>query len=343
MKSKYTWLPAIAVLLAALTVFLHFGMFAAAYTPGDLNGDGKVNSVDARTALRMAARLYEGTAEEKIACDVNADGKVTSADARLILCVAARIYDTSYFKVVTSHTVYYDALSTTATTQSGRQNTVRWDEILPTTTTRVYAPVSTTKRVHPDNYNTRPTVPPTTATTVPVTTVAPPEVGTVPTSPVAITTTSPVVTTALPVDPMTLPRFSIHSDASDDGLVTLTLTAHNVKSLRGGNLSLNFDPTVLEYVSAENYKADGGTVYIAPFYRMGVICCEFSMATPLREDTITFGTVTFRVKDGGAYGTSVSLSVMEPVSYNWNLNAGSALPTPGACYYYIFLHDGNPA
>ena len=62
----------------------------AKQAPGDVDGDGKVTSADARLALRASVGLKEkddvteGSAGY-LACDVDGDGKVTSGDARLIL------------------------------------------------------------------------------------------------------------------------------------------------------------------------------------------------------------------------------------------------------------------
>ncbi|MBR1811092.1 MAG: leucine-rich repeat protein [Clostridia bacterium] len=58
---------------------------------GDLNGDKKVNSVDARLALRAAARLDTLTDVQRLAADIDGDGKVGSGDARRILRAAARL------------------------------------------------------------------------------------------------------------------------------------------------------------------------------------------------------------------------------------------------------------
>lgn len=52
---------------------------------GDVNGDGKVNSSDARDVLRATAGLDKLSAEEKKRADINGDGKVNSSDAREIL------------------------------------------------------------------------------------------------------------------------------------------------------------------------------------------------------------------------------------------------------------------
>lgn len=59
--------------------------------PGDVNGDGKVNSSDARIALRAAAKLEGLTDAQKKAGDTDGDGDVDSADARNILRKAGKL------------------------------------------------------------------------------------------------------------------------------------------------------------------------------------------------------------------------------------------------------------
>jgi hypothetical protein len=63
---------------------------------GDVDGDGKISSADARLALRTSVKLEkditEGTAAYG-ACDVDGDGKVSSADARLILRASVGLED----------------------------------------------------------------------------------------------------------------------------------------------------------------------------------------------------------------------------------------------------------
>lgn len=60
---------------------------------GDVNADGKVNSGDARQALRFAARLdrIDKNSAGFLAADVNEDGRIDSKDARKILRVAAKL------------------------------------------------------------------------------------------------------------------------------------------------------------------------------------------------------------------------------------------------------------
>ncbi len=61
------------------------------FTLGDVNGDGKINSTDARLALRAAAKLETLTALQETLADISGDGKVRSGDARTILRIAARL------------------------------------------------------------------------------------------------------------------------------------------------------------------------------------------------------------------------------------------------------------
>lgn len=58
---------------------------------GDVNGDGKVNSRDARLALRASAKLDSLDGAFEKAADISGDGKTKAADARTILRVAAKL------------------------------------------------------------------------------------------------------------------------------------------------------------------------------------------------------------------------------------------------------------
>ena len=59
-----------------------------AYTLGDINGDNRITSADARLALRAAVRLEVLSDLEFLAADADGDGQVRSSDARLILRAA---------------------------------------------------------------------------------------------------------------------------------------------------------------------------------------------------------------------------------------------------------------
>ena len=71
-----------------------------AYTPGDVDGDGKISSADARLALRRSVKLenYPEGSAQYLACDADGDGKVSSADARLILRASVGLEDASQWK-----------------------------------------------------------------------------------------------------------------------------------------------------------------------------------------------------------------------------------------------------
>ena len=75
----------------------HFSAYAVVnesapeYMLGDVNGDGKITSADARLVLRASAKIDIIEGNEFLAADVNKDNKITSADARIVLRVAAKL------------------------------------------------------------------------------------------------------------------------------------------------------------------------------------------------------------------------------------------------------------
>ena len=83
----------------ARTVFAAAGQTVVVYSypnqdshqGDDVNGDGRINSTDARITLRAAARLDTLSESERLAADTDGDGAVTAADARNILRMAARL------------------------------------------------------------------------------------------------------------------------------------------------------------------------------------------------------------------------------------------------------------
>ncbi len=58
---------------------------------GDANGDGKVNAIDARLVLRMAAQIDIVPENATAYLDMNADGKINALDARIILRKSAQL------------------------------------------------------------------------------------------------------------------------------------------------------------------------------------------------------------------------------------------------------------
>ncbi len=97
----------IALVLSALMLMSVLPLAAAADT-GDVDSNGKVDSADARTALRAAVGLHKLTAEEMLLADVDSDGDVDATDARLILRAAVGLE--------TLHTHSYTSAVTTAAT-----------------------------------------------------------------------------------------------------------------------------------------------------------------------------------------------------------------------------------
>ena len=63
------------------------------FTPGDVNGDGKITAADARIVLRISAKLdsMENYNLPLEAFDVTGDGKLNAADARKILRISAKL------------------------------------------------------------------------------------------------------------------------------------------------------------------------------------------------------------------------------------------------------------
>lgn len=79
----------ISLVIAFSTICIYSG--AEEINLGDINNDGKVNALDARTALRASAQLDTLTEAQAEAADVNFDGKVNAIDARIILRVSAQL------------------------------------------------------------------------------------------------------------------------------------------------------------------------------------------------------------------------------------------------------------
>lgn len=76
------------ILLAELS---HFSLYAvvelaeADPAPGDVNGDGRINTRDVRLILQYISDLISDESISMVAADFNADGKVNTRDARLLL------------------------------------------------------------------------------------------------------------------------------------------------------------------------------------------------------------------------------------------------------------------
>lgn len=62
---------------------------AGAAGSGDVNGDGRVNAVDARFVLQASSGARTLTAEQRACADLNGDGRINAVDARWILQIAS--------------------------------------------------------------------------------------------------------------------------------------------------------------------------------------------------------------------------------------------------------------
>ena len=92
MKKSISCLLAIILCITPLTVCAENVIPEETYIMmGDVNLDGKVTAMDARTALRFAARLEPSDGVEMLSIDADGDEKISASDARAILRVAAKI------------------------------------------------------------------------------------------------------------------------------------------------------------------------------------------------------------------------------------------------------------
>ncbi len=67
---------------------------------GDVNGDGKLSTVDAKWILQNLASTRDFTDEQKAFADVNGDGKISVVDAKWILQALAGLRDTVTFEKI---------------------------------------------------------------------------------------------------------------------------------------------------------------------------------------------------------------------------------------------------
>lgn len=79
---------AVSILLAVIMMLCPVAINSAAAAMGDVNADGKINSVDALLVLQQSTKSVSLSANAKKLADVNGDGKVNSSDALEILHVA---------------------------------------------------------------------------------------------------------------------------------------------------------------------------------------------------------------------------------------------------------------
>nr|MCR5782914.1 dockerin type I repeat-containing protein [Clostridia bacterium] len=87
MKRRFT----ACIIMLAILSSLFTAASAAAYSTGDVDGNGQVLADDARLALRASAKLENLSKQAKAAADVDGDGQVLADDARTILRVSAKL------------------------------------------------------------------------------------------------------------------------------------------------------------------------------------------------------------------------------------------------------------
>ncbi len=85
MKKRLLSLLSAGALMATMAASAALPVGAADFLVGDINGDGVVNTTDARLALQFAVGKIELTEEAWMAGDVNQDDELNTTDARMIL------------------------------------------------------------------------------------------------------------------------------------------------------------------------------------------------------------------------------------------------------------------
>ena len=96
--NKRGFITALTILTLALSALFITGASAAVYSLGDVSGDGRITSADARLALRCAAKLERLSEARTLAADADRSGKVNSSDARILLRVAAKLETLDVFE-----------------------------------------------------------------------------------------------------------------------------------------------------------------------------------------------------------------------------------------------------
>jgi len=80
------WLAMVSSLILLLAAFGGISLFSAADgLKGDVDGNGVVNTADARMVLQSMVGKLTLTEEQTLRADINGDGKIDTVDARLIL------------------------------------------------------------------------------------------------------------------------------------------------------------------------------------------------------------------------------------------------------------------
>ena len=85
----------LSIILAVVMLISGISVYASAenktYSLGDVNGDGNITASDARTVLRVAAKLEDETEAIALYGDIDLNKNITASDARRILRIAAKL------------------------------------------------------------------------------------------------------------------------------------------------------------------------------------------------------------------------------------------------------------
>ena len=93
---------ALCMILSAASAIMSVSFAAApTYKMGDVNNNGKIDSADARVALRISVRLEQYTKADRefICADIDGSGAVDSGEARLILRASVQLEDPTKWTV----------------------------------------------------------------------------------------------------------------------------------------------------------------------------------------------------------------------------------------------------
>ena len=97
MKKLISVLLTVIMCFSAVTAFAETPVIDESLSMmGDANANGKVTAADARSVLRVAARLDPADSISIYNTDADGNGKISASDARLILRVAANLSDFIY-------------------------------------------------------------------------------------------------------------------------------------------------------------------------------------------------------------------------------------------------------
>lgn len=92
------------LILVLLSFLLSINVSAKTVLTGDMNSDGRITASDARTVLRISAKLETINNSSFPLADADKNGKITSADARKILRIASKLEENIYTEI--SQVVY---------------------------------------------------------------------------------------------------------------------------------------------------------------------------------------------------------------------------------------------